>query len=273
MSQFKAGQYNSLDFYWDFNASYPYMWDPRTGLDVVDAALGAYDSAAWAAGDACARLTAAHSHGYNYNTTLRPENFFLYQEGLSLFAKPSGFPAITEAILWLGNAGEIFHTIHNLGRTTWVNQYDGLFNADCNVGNDSMTYLNNTWLEIVISVSSSVYHVIQLSRGDLATLNAQRGNVKTVAGLGSYSYMYSGSIPLAMPSQVISMLNSYSGVAVDIYWNWSDAILGPACVKCLHADYCSTHYDNYYWERINEACAAPWATRTALARLGDLEVR
>lgn len=244
-----TGNWDRVDQYW------PYMAD-WNGVDTVDVALSNFNSASWVAGAPSARMQAAHSHGLFFNGySMQAENFFLYQEGYALFGRPSGYPTITEARLWLGNAGEIFHTIQDEGRYLWVNQFDGLF---ANAG--SLPYLNNPWLEIVISVSSSIYHVITLSRGDLATLNAQFGNGKVVAGLGSYSYMYSGSVYLTLPSNVIAMLNNYTGVGVDIYWNWSNAILGPACQNCLQ-------YSSY------SGCASPWATRTSLARLGDLEIR
>lgn len=276
-AQYKTGQYGWQTNTYGFTLNgigYMDGWDPYPGgnFDMVDRVLDIYDAASWTAGDAVARLTAAHSHGLQFTGySMKGENFFLYQEGLALFGRPSGYPTITEARLWLGNAGEIFHTIQDRGGNTWVTTFDGLFGDPCGYGNSSLAFLDNTWLEIVISASSSVYHVIKLTRGDLATLNVQQGNGKIVAGLGSYSYMYSSSIFLTLPSAVLSMLNNYTGVSVDIFWNWDNAIVGPACNYCLHTAYCSTHGPSYS-DQVYTA-ASPWATRTGLARLLDLEVR
>jgi len=243
------GNWDRVDIYW------PYMKD-WYGTSMIDVALTNFANASWVAGEGTARMLAAHSHGlYFQGYSMQANNTFLYQEGYTYYSRAVGSPSITEAKLWLLNAGEIFHTIHGEGTYTWVYQFDGQFGAQ-----GWLPYLNNPWLEIVVSVSSSIYQIITLTRADLATLNTQAGNSKVVAGLGAYTYMYSGSIGITLPASVVAMINNYNGVGVDIYWNWSDAILGPACYNCLVAsDY--------------SGCASPWATRTSLARLGTLEVR
>jgi len=273
LAQYKIGSYGWQSNTIGFSVGAPFMggWDPYPGgyFQLVDRVLGIFNSSTWTAGDAVARISAAHSHGSS-DYGMKQENFFLYQEGFAIFSRPAGLGTITEARLWLGNAGEIFHTISDLGRYLWLDKFVGVF-GNCSSGNSQLPYLNNVWLEIVISVSDTIYHVIQLSRGDLATLNTQQGNGKIAAGLGQYSYMYSSSIYLNMPAAVISMLNSYTGVGVAIYWNWGDAYLGPACDKCLHLDFCAPHDTSYSAEVA--ASATPWATRTSLARLGNMEAR
>ena len=255
LAQYKMGQANVMGNWDRVDQYWPYMtdWD---GISMIDVALSNYGNASWIAGEASARMQAAHSHGLFFQGySMQAQNYFLYQEGYAYYSRASGSPTITEATLWLANAGEIFHTIHNEGTYLWINQFDGQFGAQ-----GWLQYLNNPWLEIVVSVSDSIYQIITLSRADIATLNAQAGNGKVVAGLGAYSYMYSGSIKVVLPASVIAMINNYNGVGVDIYWNWNDAVLGPACYNCLVTpDY--------------SGCASPWATRTSLARLGNLEVR
>ncbi len=259
---------------WAYMARYV---SATSSVKIVPEVVEVLNKTGFSNGTPVARITSAHSHGSSgYNGAMRSENYFYLQDGRCRLTLPAEVSTVTTAKLWLGNAGQIFHTFFFERETSprlYLNMFDGYF-VDL-VGpyghsTNWMDRLNNSWLGVTVSNGINTYS-FRLDRVNLASLNAQQGNGKIAAGMGNYTFMYNGKIYLNMPDIVVNMLNTTRYVDVSVGWYWENCIMGPFCLCDQISDGMSNNDVILYWTQ-EQACASPWATMHSYASIAGMTV-
>jgi hypothetical protein len=235
---------------------------------VFGSALAALNGGSWYASAECkAGIVTDHSHGCAVvgHTHRNQYNQVFLAAGERVFLKPSGVSTVSESYVRLYNAGRVLHTTR--AGPSGTNHVVALA---AHAGSVPLYIAGGTldegtvFLTLYFYANAATFYQIDLSLATLRILNGANGVID--AGLGRNTYMMNGYIDLVLPAQVNTILSAYTGISLNLGWNWGASYLCGYCVKCLD-DYLYTGYESTL-----SACSV-LCTSTHLAQAPQLFVR